>query len=258
MNGAGAFGASPFTIVVVAWIALAIVLVPFQLRFTPPTGRFARPGWGPTMPVRAGRMIMEGVFLLLFAGLFLAGGTPKTAPMWVIFAAWVAHAVNRSVIFPLRERSAGKRMPVAIVATGAAFNAVNATLNGLWLGSLSPAYSVDWLLDTRFHIGLAVFLIGATINHRADDRLLALRRPGGADYSVPKGGFFRYVSCPNHFGEIVEWAGFAVTCWNLPALSLALWTAARLIPRSLSVHRWYRAHFPDYPANRRAVIPFVL
>ena len=75
---------------------------------------------------------------------------------------------------------------------------------------------------------------------------------------MPKGGLFRYVSCPNHFGEIVEWAGFAVMCWNLPALSFAVWTAGNLIPRSLSHHRWYREHFPDYPAERKAVIPFVL
>ena len=69
---------------------------------------------------------------------------------------------------------------------------------------------------------------------------------------------FRYVSCPNHFGEIVEWAGFAVMCWNLPALSFAVWTAGNLIPRALSHHRWYRERFPDYPPERKAVIPFVL
>ncbi len=247
-----------FNIAVLAWIALAIVLMPVQIRITAPYGRHVRPGWGPTVPARSGWIVMESVSLIVFAGLFLGGATVKTAPMWVFFAAWIAHYLNRSLIFPLRARNRGRVMPLAIVAAGTVFNAVNAGLNGAWLGVLSGSYPDDWLLDPRFNVGLIVFLAGAMINHRADDRLLALRRPGGPDYSVPKGGLFRYVSCPNHLGEIVEWAGFAIMCWNLPALSFAIWTAANLIPRSLSHHRWYRQHFPDYPAERKAVIPFVL
>ena len=45
---------------------------------------------------------------------------------------------------------------------------------------------------------------------------------------------------------------------DLPALSFAIWTAANLIPRAVSHHAWYRRTFPDYPANRRAVIPALL
>ncbi len=247
-----------FNTIVWAWIALAIVMVPPQLMVTAPYGRHMRPGWGPSVPAQLGWMVMEGVSPVVFAALFLAGATPKTAPMWVFFAAWMAHYVNRSLIFPLRARMKGRQMPAVIAGGGVIFNTVNAGLNGAFLGIVSAPYPVDWLTDTRFHIGIAVFLIGATINHRADDRLLALRRPGGPDYAVPKGGLFRYVSCPNHLGEIVEWCGFAVMCWNLPALSFAVWTAANLIPRALSHHRWYRERFPDYPKERRAVIPFVL
>ncbi len=247
-----------FDTLVLAWIALAIVLVPVQIVVTVPYGRHIRPGWGPSVPARLGWMAMEGVSPLVFGGLFLFGATPKTAPMWVFFAAWMAHYINRSLVYPLRAHMKGRRMPAAILAGGILFSTINGGLNGLFLGSLSAPYPADWLTDPRFHIGLAVFLIGAAINHRADDRLLALRRPGGPDYAIPKGGMFRYVSCPNHFGEIVEWAGFAVMCWNLPALSFAIWTASNLIPRALSHHRWYRAKFPDYPAERKAVIPFVL
>ena len=247
-----------FDIVVWVWIALAIVLMPPQIMVTAPYGRHMRPGWGPEVPARFGWMAMEGTALVVFAALFLLGSTPKTAPMWVFFAAWVAHYINRSLIFPLRAHMAGRRMPAVIAGGGVLFGIINGGLNGGFLGSLSAPYPMDWLADPRFHIGLAVFLIGAAINHRADDRLLALRRPGGPDYSIPRGGFFRYVSCANHFGEIVEWVGFAVMCWNLPALSFAVWTAANLIPRALSHHRWYRAHFPDYPKERKAVIPFLL
>ncbi len=246
-----------FDTIVWVWIALAIVLVPPQIIVTAPYGRHIRPGWGPSVPARLGWMVMEGVSPVVFGALFLVGTTAKTAPMWVFFVAWMAHYINRSLIFPLRARMSGRRMPLAIVGGGILFSIVNGGLNGAYLGFLS-SYPDSWLTDPRFAIGIAVFLIGATINLRADDRLLALRRPGGPDYTIPQGGLFRYVSCANHLGEIVEWCGFAVMCWNLPALSFAVWTAGNLIPRSLSHHRWYRERFRDYPKERRAVIPFVL
>ncbi|MGL5956334.1 MAG: 3-oxo-5-alpha-steroid 4-dehydrogenase, partial [Brevinema sp.] len=37
-----------------------------------------------------------------------------------------------------------------------------------------------------------------------------------------------------------------------------LWTVANLLPRALTSHRWYLDHFPDYPKDRKALIPFLL
>lgn len=246
---------SGFDLIVLAWMALALALMPIQLRITAPYGRHLRHGWGPTVPARLGWITMELVPLLVFVPLFLAGPTAKTAPMWVFFALWVAHYLQRGLVFPLRARNRGRRMPFLIVVSAVGFNAVNAGLNGSYLGWIAAPYPDSWLADPRFIIGLVLFVAGALLNLWADNRLIHLRRPGSADYVIPRGGPFEYLSCPNHLGEIVEWTGFAVMCWNLPALSFAIWTAANLIPRSLSHHRWYGEHFPDYPAGRRAVIP---
>jgi len=92
----------------------------------------------------------------------------------------------------------------------------------------------------------------------SDNRLIHLRKPDETGYKIPKGGLFRYISCPNLFGEMVEWAGFVLMCWSWPALSFAVWTAANLGPRALAHHRWYRSHFKDYPPERKAVVPFVI
>jgi 3-oxo-5-alpha-steroid 4-dehydrogenase 1 len=40
--------------------------------------------------------------------------------------------------------------------------------------------------------------------------------------------------------------------------NFANWTMANLVPRVLAHHRWYRETFKDYPARRRALIPFLL
>jgi hypothetical protein len=189
--------------------------------------------------------------------LFLTGAASKGLPAWIFFALWVAHYTNRSLIFPWRTQTGGKSIPVLIVAWAILFNIVNGTLNGIELGS-RIVYPDAWLSDVRFLSGLLVFLTGAAINLWADNRLIGMRSGNATGYSIPRGGLFDLVSCPNLLGEVVQWSGFALMCWNLPALSFAVWTASNLIPRALSHHAWYRVRFADYPRARRAVIPFLL
>lgn len=55
----------------------------------------------------------------------------------------------------------------------------------------------------------------------------------------------------------MEWFGFALAAWSLPAFAFAVFTFANIGPRAASHHQWYLKKFPDYPRNRRAVIPFV-
>ena len=148
-------------------------------------------------------------------------------------------------------------MPLIIALSAIFFNSINAGLNGLYLGNYGHLYNEDWLMDGRFMVGLLIFLVGACINIQSDNILLGLRKPNQQGYVIPKGGLFSYVSCPNHFGEIIEWMGFAILCWNLTALSFAIWTAANLIPRAIAHHQWYKEKFPDYPKGRKAVIPFI-
>jgi protein-S-isoprenylcysteine O-methyltransferase Ste14 len=66
---------------------------------------------------------------------------------------------------------------------------------------------------------------------------------------------YRWISCPNYFGEIVEWIGWAIATWSLAGLAFALWTAANLAPRAHSHHQWYRESFADYPQERKALVP---
>ena len=94
------------------------------------------------------------------------------------------------------------------------------------------------------------------INRSSDNKLISLRREN-KEYQIPQGGMFDYISCPNHFGEIVEWIGFAIIVFNLGTLSFALWTAFNLIPRALNHHNWYINYFKDYPDKRKALIPYI-
>ena len=146
---------------------------------------------------------------------------------------------------------------VAMCAAAAGFNLVNGGLIG-WFMGYAADYAGDWLLDPRFIGGLALVAGGAALNVWADYRLLHLRKTGGERPVLPRGGAFDIVACPNLAGEVIEWIGFALLAWCMPALAFALWTFANLLPRAIWRRDWYRATFPGYPAKRAALVPGVI
>ena len=247
-----------FNLVVYGWIAIAIVIFPFVLKIIAPYGRHTNTSWGYLMDNRTGWIVMESPAVFFFAYLFLSGINHNSIVPFIFFTLWMIHYINRVLIFPFRLHTKGKKMPVTIVISAFFFNIVNGFINGYWLGTLAVKYDVSWLQDPRFIAGIVVFITGMMINMRSDNILIHLRKPGDTGYIIPVKGLFHYISCPNHFGEMLEWSGFAVMTWCLPGLSFALWTIVNLLPRALQHHRWYKNKFPEYPAERKAVIPFIL
>lgn len=249
---------STFYLLVYIWMAVAIIVFPAVLRYAAPYGRHTSRKWGPLISNNAGWVIMESPALILFAWFFIAGTNHKTIIPWIFFGFWVFHYINRTLIFPFRVRTHGKKMPLIIVLMAIGFNLVNSYINGYYLGSLSGNYELKWMLDPRFICGVIFFISGLIINWQADNILIHLRKSGETGYLIPRGGLFTFISCPNHFGEIVEWCGFALMTWSLPGLAFAIWTIVNLLPRALHHHQWYREHFQDYPKDRKALIPYVL
>ena len=80
---------------------------------------------------------------------------------------------------------------------------------------------------------------------------------GTKEYRIPRGGLFRWVSSPSYLTELGAWAGFALCTWSLAGVFIFLISAANLVPRAFATHRWYRERFPDYPPERKALIPYV-
>ena len=249
-----------FYLIVYAWIAIALFIFPIVIKVTAPYGRHTTKKWGALIDNRVGWILMELPALLVFAGFYLFGKGSHPVVTWVFFGVWILHYVNRTLIFPFRLRTKGKKMPVAIVFMAIGFNFVNGFINGYYLGTLASEaqYPLSYLYDMRFIGGIAIFALGMFINWQSDNILIHLRKPGETGYIIPTKGFFRYVSCPNHFGEILEWSGFALMVWCSPALAFALWSFVNLLPRALQHHKWYQKTFPNYPVERKAVLPFIL
>ena len=98
---------------------------------------------------------------------------------------------------------------------------------------------------------------------------LVKEKKKGEHYAIPHGTPYEYISSPNYF---CEWLWFALAASPLPNfegfgafpatitppfLSFAaevFWMA----PRAVRGHQWYHGKFPNYPKERRAVVPFIL
>lgn len=241
-----------------AWIVIAVLLFPLLLKVTAPYGKHTSTRWGAMIPNRVGWMIMELPALVVFALYFITGRNEKNLIAWILFLLWTAHYLNRSLVFPVRIHTRGEKIPVLIVLMAIFFNLFNGFFNGHYLAYNQPGYSREWITDPRFITGGILFVSGMIINVLSDNHLIRLRKYNKKGYSIPAGGLFDLVSCPNFFGEIIEWTGFALMAWNPASLSFTVWTIVNLVPRALDHHRWYKNHFENYPVKRKAVIPFLI
>lgn len=241
------------------WLAIALVIHFMMFFITAPFGRHTSDKWGRSINNKLGWLIMELPSLAIMVYFLLSGTNSFNSFAWILFILWIVHYFNRTFIFPMRIKATEKKMPLFIVLNGILFNVVNAGLNGYYLSELAvqDQYSEQWLTSVHFIVGLLLFATGMLINWKSDTILINLRKPGETVYKIPKGFLFDYISSPNLFGEIIEWSGFALMAWNLPALTFMVWTFANLVPRAKNHHDWYKQKFEDYPKERKAVFPFI-
>lgn len=223
-----------------------------------PYGRHAREGWGPVIAARTAWVLMEapspiGCALVFF----MHGGHTRFVPTLLV-SYFLVHYVDRAFLYPFRMKADGKTKPLFTVVLALVFNCCNGALIGYALAVLSPHLTSAWLVDPRFLVGTALFVFGFFANRKSDAIVLALRAPGETGYKIPRGFLFEYVSAPNYFAEILEWTGFAIATWSTAGAAFAFFTFTNLAPRAFSNHKWYQEKFPDYPARRKALIPFVL
>jgi steroid 5-alpha reductase family enzyme len=237
-----------FSFAVVVFILLFFISAPY--------GKFSRKGWGSAIKSKWAWMIMEfpSPALMFF---FFINSDNKNLPQVIFLCLWLAHYLHRTFIYPFSQSGKEKAYPVLLVLMAFVFNCLNGYINGYGVFNIY-SYDLSYLLTWQFISGIVFFVTGFVINKISDEKLRNFRKRSPAEYVVPYGCLFKYISCPHYFGEIIEWAGWAIMTWSLPGLAFFVFTFANLLPRAISSHKWYKSHFPDYPSDRKAVIPFLI
>ncbi|MBR1426362.1 MAG: DUF1295 domain-containing protein [Paludibacteraceae bacterium] len=228
-------------------------------------GKMRSEKWGPAINNKIGWMLMECP--VFFVMLFMWGSSELhfTLPYLVFFLLFELHYFQRSFVFPLLMKGNSK-MPLVIMALSIVFNLTNGYIQGYWLfvraaeePMYQELYTSAWLTDWRFILGTLMFLCGMGINIHSDYIIRHLRKPGDSKHYLPKGGMYNYVTSANYFGEILEWAGWAVLTWSWAGFVFFWFTCANLVPRANSIWHKYAAEFPEeFPGrNLKRVVPFI-
>jgi len=237
-----------------SWIGLAVVVFIALTRIAAPYGRHGRGGWGPNLPARLAWFLMEAVTLLGFGSCFLLAAA-WSWPSLLFFLMYVGHYVYRACIYPWLCPPTAAPVPLSIVIMATVFNLINSSILGGYIFVVGSPLEVSAL---PVLLGTILFVLGFFAHVRSDSILRRLRADNGPGYHIPKGFLYRWVSCPNYLGEMVQWFGFAFALQSLAGWSFALWTTANLLPRALRHHQWYQDRFDAYPTSRRAIIPGLL
>ena len=245
-----------FQILINSWIGIGIITFLILLFITAPYGRHIRSGWGPNLQKRFGWILMETPALYVMWLFYFLYADFTNIVLIIFLFIWSIHYINRSIIWPFLIDKNGS-MPLVVVILAFIFNVFNASFHGFWFFFMDNQYDISWLLNSNFLIGLCIFILGMAINIHSDRILLNISKEEKG-YQIPYGGFYKWVSSPNYFGEIIEWIGWAIMTWSLSGSIFALWTIFNLLPRALKHHSWYKDRFDNYPKDRKAIIPKIL
>jgi len=243
-----------YSIILILGFAFIVFIILFFV--SAPYGKFSRKGWGPYIKSKWAWMIMEFPSPALIF-IFFITSEQKNIPQLVFLMVWLSHYLLRTFMYPFTQSGKQKPFPIIIVLMAVFFNCLNGLANGYEVFYLH-SYSNSWLVSWQFIPGFLIFFSGFAINKSADETLRLLRYKNPNDYIIPQGRLFNYISCPHYLGELIEWAGWALMTWSYAGLAFFIFTFANLFPRAVASHKWYKTTFPDYPAKRKAVIPFII
>ena len=226
-------------------------------------GKMRTEKWGPAINNKVGWCLMEMPVFVVMLYLWGISEVKFQMPYLIFFLIFQFHYFQRSFIFPFLLKGNSK-MPIIIMAFSVIWNLVNGYIQGYWLFHLAPQvvpnfYTIGWLTDWRFILGVIIFICGWAINMHSDHVIRHLRQPGDTNHYLPKKGMYKYVTSANYLGEITEWLGFAILTWSWAGLSFFWFSCCNLVPRANSIYHRYKKEFADEFDEKKLkrIIPFI-
>lgn len=202
------------------------------------------------IPTRLGMTLIYGLPLVaLFAGAAPYRSAPDTYQA-VVFSALLIHFSKRLLESWFLHKYSGPMNPLTALAISLFYSLTSflpACINREPISGITPLVTA----------GFGVFLFGETMNFLHHKILADLRRKS-MEYAIPRGGLFEYIICPHYLFEIISWFGLFLMFRHLSMFLFFAFMMMYLMARSLRTLRWYRDRFPEFPADRKAILPFIL
>ena len=204
---------------------------------------------GAGIPTRLGLFVIY--FLPIVAATIFAWSYLPVASLiqWAVYSAVILHFTKRVLETLFLHKFSG----TVDIKTAAMIT----TIYSIIAGAISyfnkqtiPA------MDFWFYTGTVIFIIGELGSFYHHKLLVDLRKERDG-YHIPQGGLFKYVTCPHYFFELVAWFGIVLLSRHLFTLIAFLVAVGYLTARSIRTHQWYQQRFPDYPADRKYIVPFL-
>src|SRR5579863_9242707 len=98
-----------------AWLIVAVIVHITMFFITAPFGRHTSERWGISIGNKVGWFVMELPSLSIMVYFLFWGDHSFQSCAWILFAFWILHYFNRTLIYPIRIKPTPKKMPLAIV-----------------------------------------------------------------------------------------------------------------------------------------------
>jgi len=246
------------TLLIVGFILAALVFLSARFGTAQYGGRFGKAGQGIKLSSKMGWIIMEIPALIFFPIFFFMGRNAMEVVPLFFLGVWIFHYMNRAIINPMMIREpAGSKgtFDISVIVLGWVTLILHSYLVARFISEYGTHYTPDWFSDPRFIIGLAIYAFGFTLNVYSDKILRNLRSknpsPDEPRYKIPYGGFFKWVSCPQYFAEIISFIGMAIMMWTLGMAFVIAITVGNLVPRARNAKRSFREFYKLTPRYMR-------
>ena len=229
-----------------------------------PYGKFSSSSFGVDLDPRFGWWLMEIMATVSFAVFYPLGPNYNRGPSMLFAGLYLLHYANRGWFFPLSLRvvSGSKtRFSLFVSVSGIFVTSLHGYLNAMYYSKFCTFLDWDWVCSPTCLFGLCLYQISFWSTIRSEYIMRHLRdanpQLNAPRYKIPSGFLFDYVTSPQYFTELTGFLGWAIMTWSPAGLFIFSISAANLVPRALASHKWYKEKFEDYPADRKALIPFI-
>jgi len=189
-----------------------------------------------------------------------AAKQPMSTATHIAAVCWVLHYAKRLLETLFVHRFSHATMPIRNLFRNSFY---------YWGFAAYVAYHINHPLYTapcftQTYVALAVWTLCELGNFSIHWALRNLRPAGTRERKIPRPTMdpltllFDKVSCPNYTYEVGGWIAFTFMTQCIPAGMFAFAGFYQMLVWALGKHRAYKKDFPDYPRDRKAIIPFVL